>query len=304
MAELSGGKRLDETAVRLEGSTLAARVAHGEKILASTSEAFAASLRPWALIEDVEALALRSFTRAAPASRQHNARRALASLLKNEDRVLRALTLHMLEGHAPEFFASENLAAVLAREVSQLQSTQLFPEWLSPNDAMTRLDALYVLHERGEKIFVDGAQLSRCIQAVSASSELHAWLLGELAHQLNLPGRTSLGERHFRQTHRLSDLYQLTHLFLLATRYLHSPLPRVGFESMTEELLLATAHVLSQHELDLAAEISFCLQLAGESRASERSQILEALAREQSDDGSVGDEHCTAAALLAFATAL
>jgi hypothetical protein len=83
-------------------------------------------------------------------------------------------------------------------------------------------------------------------------------------------------------------------------------------------LLLATPSLLDAGLLDLAAEVAFCLVAAGEQDAPERRQILAALTRHQRPDGSViepGDApadprqrfrhetHCTAAALVALATA-
>jgi uncharacterized protein DUF6895 len=102
-------------------------------------------------------------------------------------------------------------------------------------------------------------------------------------------------------------------------RYLHRPLPRAGWESRIEELFLATPFVAAHALLDLAAEICFCLEIAGEGRSPELRELLALLAAHQQPDGRVvepatrprppGDEarldaHCTAAALLAFAATL
>ncbi len=165
--------------------------------------------------------------------------------------------------------------------------------------------------ERGIETPVDSAELERCIAEVTQRNQIFGWLMGELAHQLALPGRVLFpSSRPFRRLNRVADLYWVTHLFLLETRYLRQPLPRFGFESMTEELLLAAPMTVAQGELDLAAELAFCLVAAHEERAPERELILSALARAQASDGTVGDQgepwevtHSTCAALLAFATA-
>jgi D-amino peptidase len=303
VAERGGGVRAGETVVRLGPGPLEERIARGNRLLEPVSETFATALRPWALVEDVTAFAARPFVRTTP-HRQDEARRALASFLSQalngeKEAALRALTLHMLEGHAPAFFAAQQLSPVLEDAVARLQ--------LRPFDApedmplmMARLDAVYVLRERGRAAAVDEAQLERCIAQVLERDVIWGWLMGELAAQLGLPGRVTLpAARPYRRTHRVADLYWLTHLFLLETRYLRRTLPRTGFESMTEELLLAAPWAVAQGALDLAAEIAFCLALTGE----DRSLVLDALAKAQGPDGAVGDAHCTAAALLAFATA-
>jgi D-amino peptidase len=145
-----------------------------------------------------------------------------------------------------------------------------------------------------------------------------AWLMGEIAHQIGLPGRLSLPPRAFRRRHRLVDVLWLTHLFLLETRYLRRPLP-AGWGGMTEELVLAVPYLLRDGHLDPAGEVALCLVAAGEDRAPEREVILSALAAHQQPDGSVSEPahlhpdagsrdrvhtHCTAVALLAFATAI
>jgi D-amino peptidase len=295
--------------VRLSGATLEARIAHGEQWVERVGALLGPALRPWALEEDVAALAERPFTREQAPSYAAQARRALAAVLARtregeHELALRALTLHMLEGHAPAFFAEQRLLPVLEATVAALEVGR-FDEPSDPGLMMSRLDALYVLRERGHAAPVDDAALERCIAEVFERDATWGWLLGELAHQLKLPGRIAIAPRPFRQTDRVEDLYWLTHLFLLETRYLRRPLPREGFEAMTEELLLAVPFVLAQGEMDLAAELAFCLAAAHE----DRSPLLAALAQAQASDGSVDSgetshvTHCTCAALLAFATA-
>jgi D-amino peptidase len=308
VAERAGGARVGETVIRLDGPNLEARIAQGDAFLRRTGELLAASLRPWALAEDAGTLAARPFSRRPPALRSGEARRALESFLEQthdgeQELALRALTLHMLEGHAPRFFAAQQLGPVLDASVAALR-VQPFD---APHDEqlmMARLDAVYVLRERGRKAEVDAGELQRCIAQVFARDPIWGWLLGELAHQLGLPGRVTLADpRPFRRTHRLADLYWLTHLFLLETRYLHRPLPRPGFEAMTEEVLLAAPSAVAQGELDVAAELAFCMVVAGEANAPEHEHVLSALSAAQQRDGRVGDAHGTAAALLAFASA-
>jgi D-amino peptidase len=326
-AEQIGHRRLDETAVAIAGNSLETTIRAGRDLIPRATMPMIAALRRDGIAEDVAALANRGFERRPPPGRQPEARRALEALLARTDRAngaddwaraLRALTLHMLEGHAPAFFAAHQLGPVLAQAQRDLVSIPIeFPLALEPEQALARLDAVYVLHERGSPVRPDGDALARYIVAWRDRDPLHAWLMGELGRQIGLPPPPP-PERPFRPDHRIRDLYRVTHLFLLATRYLRHPLPATSWESFTEQLLLAAPVLVEQGFLDLAAEVAICLQLAGEDHAPERSRILAALAVHQRADGSViqlGDPdldaqqrfrdetHCTAAALLAFATA-
>jgi D-amino peptidase len=123
-------------------------------------------------------------------------------------------------------------------------------------------------------------------------------------------------ERPFKPHSRLLDLYWVTHLYLLDTRYFHAPLRGPKAREWTEELLGAVPWVLEERRLDLAGEVAFCLQAAGAAGSGEHRRLLEALARAQQPDGRVVDltlgegqasqdemNHTTAAALIAFAGA-
>jgi D-amino peptidase len=294
--------------IRLDGPSLEARIAQGDAFLRHTGDRLAEALRPWALSEDAATLAARPFRRGRCASRQAEAGKALAAFLEltregEQERALRALTLHMLEGHAPGFFAAQQLKPVLEATVATLR-VRPFDAPQDEQLMMARLDEVYVVRERGREAQVDEQQLQRCIADVFAQNRIYGWLLGELAHQLGLPGRVAMSDRRpLRAEHRVADLYWLTHLFLLETRYLRRPLPRPGFEAMTEELLLGAPFAVAQGELDVAAELAFCMVVAGEANAAERAHVLDALAAAQHSDGRVGNAHGTATALLAFATA-
>jgi D-amino peptidase len=183
---------------------------------------------------------------------------------------------------------------------------------------MARVDALYVRHQRGLLANVDAPALCRLVAATVARAPLHGWLLGALARQMGVETPDRLPARAFRRSDRQADLVWLTHLVLLETRYLRSPLPTTGWQAVTEELLLATPELLDSGQLDVAAEVAFCLVAGDEADAPERSRILEALAGHQRPDGSVieprspdpdprqrfrDETHCTATALLALATA-
>jgi D-amino peptidase len=245
--------------------------------------------------------------------RAREAERALGAFLSRtagEDdlsRALRALTLHMLEGHAPGVFSRWGLGPLVEAAVEALSRVPLeLPAGLPPDVGMSRVDAWFVRRERGLPArLLEAIPLRDYLEHLDGEGYgLYGWLLGEMAATCALDVRLSIAERAFRGVSRQADLYWLTHLYLLDTRYLRAPLRAPGATAWTEELLAATPELIEGMELDLAAEVVFCLQCAGESGGGAHASLLALLATHQQPDGAVGDAHSTAAALLAFAGAL
>jgi D-amino peptidase len=251
------------------------------------------------------------------------AERALGAFLSltegasEEGRALRALTLHMLEGHAPGAFARWGLGPVLEVAVEALASVPVaLPPGLPPDEGQHRVDAWYVRRERGlpHPELAPGALRAWLEHLDEEGHCLYAWLLGEMAASCGVDVRLPIPERALREHSRLADLYWLTHLFLLDTRYLRAPPRRARAAAWTEELRGATPWLLSQGHVDLAAEVAFCLQGMGETGGGAHAALLSFLATHQREDGCLCDEtleasaeesaaHATAAALLAFAGA-
>lgn len=256
-------------------------------------------------------------------SYESEAQRALQAFLaltasgSEEARALRALILHMLEGYTPRAFERWQLAPVLEEAVRALESLpREFPLDLSPDDALARVDAVYIRHARRlPHEFPEREAFTRYLLHLDETGDsLYAWLLCELMKQCGLPVPLVFPERPFKPHSRLMDLYWVTHLYLLDTRYLHAPLQSPQAPTWTEDLLAAGPWLLEEHHLDLAAEVAFCLQVAGQAGSDTHRMILDALARAQQPDGRVLDttigetpddavDHTTAVALLAFAGA-
>jgi D-amino peptidase len=246
--------------------------------------------------------------------------RAFLSLTEgegDETRALRALTLHMLEGHAPGAFARRGLGPTLEAAVVALAEVPMaLPPGLEPDVGMARLDAWYVRRERGlSHAPLAPSALRAYLESLDDEGHgLHAWLLGEIAASRGLDVRLPVPERAFRDMSRLVDLYWLTHLYLLDTRYLRAPLRDSHAAAWTEELLVATPWLLAQGHVDLAAEVAFCLQCAGEAGGGAHEALLRLLITHQQSDGRLSDgttglasdegaAHATAGALIAFAGA-
>ncbi|MBI3181552.1 MAG: M55 family metallopeptidase [Myxococcales bacterium] len=365
-AARAGGHRAGEESVRIDAPTFRQRYLRALELIGATEAPLARALRGRpgipAFREDAAALICRPLSRRDPLDFRHRARSALRAFLRATSGTAtwqpseRALILHMLEAHAPPFFRAAQLGAHLRRAVRRLAQVPIdFPPGIDPEEAMSRLDALYVLHERGAQAPSIGGEtpnrpnpgrdqpdalrpsaeadilgvvspnirgkvrpewLRRCVADLAPQSPIDAWLLGELAHQLGIPARARLPDRALRGTSRLLDLYWLTHLFLLETRYLRLPLLPGKLESETEELMLACDWMVAERRVDLAAEAALCLQLAGEHRSPAHRSLLALISRHQAGSGSVSeprrqgeamgerqDAHCTAVALLALAGA-
>lgn len=230
-----------------------------------------------------------------------------------ELRALRALALHMLQGHAPQRFEQAKLADTFSSALTALTELPAqFPLDLPPETAMARIDGCYLRHLHGLPINrPEERELAAYLHQLAEQGDLiYAWLLGELALEFGVDVRLRLGLRPLKGS-RVHDLYWLTHQFLLATRYLHSPLPGLGFKSRADELAAATAWIVEQKFVDLGAEVAVCLQLTGRRECRETQALVDLILGHQCKDGSVVDPsmeqhdnniaHTTAAAMLALA---
>jgi D-amino peptidase len=233
----------------------------------------------------------------------------------------RALTLHMLETHAPRFFQAAQLAPRLEAAMAALEGfPHEFEAGLDTEAAMGRLDALYLFHERGLGApSADPAQLGAYVEGLQTShGPLWAWVFSELGKAIGVASLPEVSPRACRGRSKLEDLYWLTHLVLFETRYLRRPLAARCLRAEVDELAQAAPWVIGDERLDLAAEVAFCLQAAGRRRAAAHRSLVALLARRQRPDGSLGEPrqllesaqsalrreaHCTAAALVALAGA-
>jgi D-amino peptidase len=313
---VAAGGRPTADGVLVTGDGARARYAQALRLLSPLDAPYTRALRTFkadVFVTDAVAALGRGFERTPPPSVGAAAQRALAAFLArteaatDEARALRALTLHMLEGHAPDFFRAAGLGPVTADACRRLADVSVdLPAGLPPRQAMDRLDAAYVCAERGvPHRRLDG--LPAYVRTIHVGAPLFAWLLWEIGRQIGLCPRVQFPTRPLRPA-RIADLYWLTHLFLLETRYLRRRFEPAGWGSEIEELLLATPETLANGWIDLVGELAICLQLAGEDDSAEHGRLLAALLAAQHADGAIldghapkSDAHATAAGLLALA---
>ena len=245
-----------------------------------------------------------------PPARTREAEAALQAFLRlssetdDESRALRALTLHMLEGHAPRTFARWGLTPVLETALAALREVPLeLPLTLIPDHGMARVDAWFILRERNlPHETLEPQALSAYVRHLDAKGDIiYAWLLGEMAALAGLDVRLPIPHRHLQDESRLADLYWLTHLCLLDTRYLRHAPRSPHWAAWLEELTVASPWLVEGGHVDLGAEVAFCLQCGKESAGGAHASLLALLAAHQQPSGDLGDAHATAAALLAFA---
>ncbi|MEW6735543.1 MAG: hypothetical protein AB1489_29900 [Acidobacteriota bacterium] len=248
--------------------------------------------------------------------------RALAAFLDNTKdnsepmRALRALTLHMLAGHAPEVFRVAALSPILDLAVQALADIPLvFPKELNVDIGMARIDAWYVLHQRGlPGKTPDICELSDYLKFLDDTQlGIYAWLLGKMAQTLGVNVELDEQEQTWRELSRQHDLYYLTHILLLKSCYLQEPLPRFGWQTAINRLLASVDWLIEEKMVDLGAEVAICLQLAGQQESLSHQALLDLIAICQQPDGTIVDPtmadsqwdiaHTTAAALLALAGA-
>ncbi len=279
---------------------------------------------PAELRADVRQTALESFSRRHGRPRTGEAERALAWFLEATaggepwQRVQRALTLHMLAAHAPAFSARARLAPLVDEATAALAAVpRALTLDLHPMDALGRLQASWVEHERGVPGAIDAAGLANYLHPLAQRQTQLAWLMTEIAAQVGVPRVLTFPVRPFKGRSRLQDLYWLVHEVLLDTRFLARPLPPRGWETRTEELALGLGDVLAEKRIELAAELALALQAAGEEMTAVHDGLIALAAAHQEPTGRVVDPPSleipdgpsrdrrlvvsTASALLAFA---
>lgn len=241
---------------------------------------------------------------------------ALAAFLRLSRRegesivALRALTLHMLAGLAPRFFAEHRLGRVFA---ASLEAVRALPatlgEDVAPDVMMARLDALYVRSLHGDRLRLPSASvLAKRFTPIHAQSPLYAWLLARLAAKL---GRATPFAELTMASCCLTPVEELcfaTHQLLLDGDYCMRPIDPARFVAQATLMESRARFVVARGELDVGAEMAFCLTMLGRRRAAR--PLVRWLRAHQRSDGAVVEAasdrfdalHTTAAALLAFAS--
>jgi D-amino peptidase len=328
LAAEAGARRVERYAVEVSGATFRERYQQALRVAAAACSVLESVLRgpvggP-AFIEDLSSLLCLSVPSASPPpSRAEPAERALRAFLRlteesdDESRALRALILHMLEGHAPRAFARWGLGPTLEQAVEALAAVprELGPH-VGPGLGMARADAWYVRHMRGlESTAPSTKALRRYLELlVSEGFSIYAWLMGELALACGVDVRLPSLERPRRGDAFPVDFYWLTHLFLVDTHYLRRPPGDARVPEWIEELLLSVPRLIADGQADLGAEAALCLQCAGEAGGGAHEALLELVLRRQQPGGEVKDvvpeeegawevAHTTAVAMLALAGA-
>ncbi|AKI99679.1 D-aminopeptidase dipeptide-binding protein DppA [Archangium gephyra] len=161
LAAQAGARRLDPYRVEVEGCTFRERYTRALEAASAAGAVLADAVAegpggPGFLRDATALFRLRGPPAHPPAPRTEAVDRALGAFLSltqgedDESRALRALTLHMLEGHAPGAFARRGLGPTLEAAVAALAEVPLaLPDGLSPDVGMARVDAWYVRRERG-----------------------------------------------------------------------------------------------------------------------------------------------------------
>jgi len=327
LAEEAGARRLDRYRVEVEGRTFRERYTRALRAASAASSVLAGAVQGGpgddSFTRDATDLLHLPVPPVRPSPPQKDAvDRAASAFLAltaredDESRALRALALHMLEGHAPTVFKRLALGPVLEAAVAALAEVPLaLPFELPPDVGMARVDAWFVRRERGlPHATLEPSALRAYLEHLDTEGHgIYAWLLGEIAASSGLEVRLSIPERALRDVARLADLYWVTHLFLLDTRYLRAPLTDSRAVGWAEELLVATPWVVAERNADLGAEVAFCLQCAGETAGGAHEALLALLSQQQQPDGRMGEgtadgpddgtAHATAAALICLAGA-
>ncbi|MFZ5444954.1 MAG: DUF6895 family protein [Myxococcota bacterium] len=201
-----------------------------------------------------------------------------------ESIALRTLSLHMLGGHAPRFFARHGLDRELRAALERCREVSYgFDEPGRTEDRLQAgLDAWLcrALHGLPHPP-PDRAALRDALAWLADESPIYAWLLGELAARLGVDERVPFAsERPFAHVSRLVDAYFLTHLVLLDTDYLARPASHPQAARWADELEQLVPWLAQEPNADLAGEVAFSLHSLGRDPSAARALF----ATETSDD--------------------
>lgn len=222
----------------------------------------------------------------------------------------RALTLHMLRGLAPGFYARKHLTGEHSVAVGALELMPLeFPQRLALDAAMSRVDAIYLRSLEG--LASGPVDLEQVAAYLRYSHSRHGWLSAWLmSQQLRRAGvevdDQAPPDSPFADEPTLR-LYYLAHRFMLDSDYFAKPLAAQDYSAELDELESALEELISERLWDVLAEVVICLAACG--RRSEAAWT--ALKIAQRRDGSWGEKaqdtrqaaHTTAACLIAIALA-
>lgn len=316
LAERAGGRRLGARAVEVPaGGSARERINAAQRLAELGTVVMLQAVRgapgDEAYLEDVRALFEHGFDDVPAVVERATLREAAATFVAttadagSEARALRALTLHMLEGHAPATYADLALGAIASQSVAALAQvpTALEPT-LEPLEAQARLDAWWLRRELGLATAdeLDNRELVALLAGFAARGfGLFAWLLSRLAKRYGQ--RVPQHDLGPVRLPRIYDLYRRTHEVLLATRYLRFPPEPISLAVHTERLLLATPWLIAHDHLDLVAEVAFCLQAVGEADGAEHDALIAALSTEAARRAASGEAHLAAGRLIALAGA-
>jgi len=329
-AALRGARRCSEYRIAVEGGSFRERYERGHRLVLDTITGVIPAVRgapgSTELAEDITELITRPVVtmenevRPLPTGDLRKTAQMFLHCTTFSDEfgvVLRALILHMLEAWAPSVYAELELSPVLGDALRELRRIPLtFPCALKPHEGMARVDAWYILKERRlTGCEMDLESLRGYVRHLHAERAfIYAFIIAGMTESLGVDTGMRFPDRPLRGQSRTYDLYWVAHEFFFAAHYLCRPLSFAGWETRTEELLIAVPWLLRQGHADLAAEVALCLQLMGEYAAPRHRQLLEfLLAAQRPDgallDGSLGDppellaDHATGVLLLALAGA-
>ncbi len=325
-----GARRCSPYRVIVEGGSFRERYERGHRLVLDSIAAVIPAVRgqpgSGELAEDIAELITRPVVtredenRALPTGDLRKTARAFLHCTASGDEfsvVLRALILHMLETWAPHVHAGLDLPPVLGEALRELRRIPLaFPPTLKPHEGMARVDAWYILKERGLPAgdLEAGALRDYLRHLCDREASVYAFIIAGMLQSLGVDTGVHFPDRPWRGHSRVYDLYWLEHEFFFTSHYLRRPMTAAGWETRTEELLMAVPWVMREGHADLAAEAALCLQLVGEHASPRHRQLLDFLLGAQRPDGalfdgSLGDppellaDHATGVLLLALAGA-
>lgn len=194
---------------------------------------------------------------------------------------LTLITLHTLELYGHKTFVKNKLDKLLEQLLRNPPINLSFNYALSSEEALAIVDVWYVFEKHNIVLNkISKKQIASFLDFLLTKNDLmYAWLIGEIIYLLGIDVRLDFfneNPRPYKEKNKIYDTYWLTHLIFLHTDYLHNKLgDLLALEIL--ELLGATDWIIATKNLDLAAEVAICLDIAKKNDSQAYKQLISLL---------------------------
>lgn len=188
------------------------------------------------------------------------------------------ITCHIFEKYSLNIFLDYNLDKISEKLLKQATKQNYAFLNLSANQVLGLVDIWYVAEQRNIKTFNINL-ITSCFEkhphSLYDGELMYSWLIKEMIYLVKAK-TTKIDKRYrpYKNKNKIYDLYWITHLIFLETNYFKKTLDYKSFSLEILELLGACDFLVCTKNMDLAAEVAICLDLAEKSNTKEYNSII------------------------------